>query len=189
MPLNDGDLGLVPRRADDRVVLHWIGDQEIERFGREFREGAWSMLWDRRRRQAFWIVVGGEVVGEIELIDIRRGDRTAELRIGIAHAELLGRGLGSRAIRLILSYAVDHLHLATVYLRVREANRRAVRCYEKCGFRKRGRLQGGRFREAILLMECELASWAEGALQGLASVAVAEAAVGEGPAHLGQFGR
>ena len=179
MPLIDGDLWLRPRGSDDHIELSWTGDREIERFGREWKASTWRSTWDRRRRQAFWLVLSGETIGEVELIDIRRGDRTAELRIGIARPELLGHGYGSRAIRLVLTHAASHLHLSSVYLRVREMNHRAVGCYLNCGFRKRGRLQGGRFRDPILLMDCRLPSGQEGVLDGLQGVSVEETAAGE----------
>lgn len=151
MELCDQDLQLRPRGSCDAVELDWSGDEEAERFGREVAQSPWSQLWDRRRRQAFWIVLSGEVIGEVDLFDIRRGDRTAELRIGISPAHL-GRGYGRRAVLLLLSYAWGHLRLCSVYLRVREQNQRAVRCYRSLGFRARGRLAGNRFPAPVLLM-------------------------------------
>lgn len=187
MPLNDGELWLRPRRSDDPIDLKWEGDLEIELFGKEWLESSWRHLWDRRRRQAFWLLVGGDTIGEVELIDIRRGDRTAELRIGIARPELLSRGYGTRAIHLLLEHASSHLHLTSVYLRVRESNLRAVRCYQKCGFKKRGRLRGGRFQDTILLMDCNVDSWGKRVEESLTGIAVAETAAGKGLPEVGEL--
>ncbi|MDA8345681.1 MAG: GNAT family protein [Thermaerobacter sp.] len=156
MMLSDAELSLRPRGPRDVFVLDWSGDAEAERFGEELEGSSWSQLWDRRRRQAFWVCIGDEVVGEADLFDIRRGDRTAELRIGLAPTAYLGKGYGRRALQLLLDYASGHLQLGSVYLRVREANTRAVRCYLAVGFRRHGRLRGERFPEPVLLMHREL---------------------------------
>ena len=53
---------------------------------------------------------------------------------------------GTEAIGLLLQYAFSQMNLNRVYLRVCADNERAVRCYEKCGFREEGR-----FREHVYL--------------------------------------
>lgn len=184
MTLIDADISLRPRGPRDAFELDWSGDEEAARFGQDLEGSPWSQMWDRRRRQAFWVLVGGEVVGEVDLFDIRRGDRTAELRIGIAPGELLGRGYGRRALALVLTYAVEHLKLTSVYLRVRQQNDRAVRCYLAAGFRRSGRLQGARFPEPILLMHCALGT--EGVAQRTERRSRRECAVGQATA--GEFG-
>jgi RimJ/RimL family protein N-acetyltransferase len=180
MLLTDAEISLRPRGPRDAFELDWSGDAEAERFGRELEGSPWSQMWDRRRRQAFWVCLGDEVIGEADLFDIRRGDRTAELRIGIAPTALLGKGYGRRAVQLALTYARDHLQLSSVYLRVRESNARAVRCYLASGFRRHGRLQGMRFPDPILLMHRELVR--EGVAQGALGESGEERAVREAAA-------
>jgi GNAT superfamily N-acetyltransferase len=58
--------------------------------------------------------------------------------IGLLHPDLLGRGTGTSAIRILLRHAFDSLHLHRVDLRVLSFNVRALRCYEKCGFVREG---------------------------------------------------
>lgn len=156
MVLSDAELSLRPRGPRDAFELDWTGDEEAERFGKEREGSSWSQLWDRRRRQAFWVCVGDDVVGEADIFDIRRGDRTAEVRIGLAAPAHLGRGYGRRALALLVRYASEHLQLSSIYLRVREGNVRAVRCYLAVGFKRDGRLRGERFPEPVLLMHRDL---------------------------------
>ena len=156
MELSDQDLFLLPRRSNDPMILDWSGDEEARRYGDAIGASPWSDLWDRRRRQAFWIMVAERVIGEVEIFDIRRGERTAELRIGIAQAADLGRGYGRRAVRLMLGYARDHLRLQDLYLRVEERNGRAISCYRAAGFRAVGRLAGRRIPSPVVLMTCDL---------------------------------
>jgi len=156
MELIDGDLCLLPRRRQDPMLLDWSGDPEAEKFGQVMSTSCWSELWDRRRRQAFWIMLGERAIGELEIYDIRRGEGTGEMRIGLAQGKDLGKGYGRRALRLALAYARDHLRLQESYVRVEEENRRAVACYRAVGFRAVGRLQGRRFPHPILLMTISL---------------------------------
>ncbi len=157
MELSDQDLFLLPRRPNDAMALDWSGDEDAASYGRTLEDGPWSVMWDRRRRQAFWIMLADRVIGEVEIFDMRRGERTAEVRIGIAQAGDLGRGYGRRTLRLVLAHARDHLRLKEAYLRVEERNLRAVACYRAVGFRPVGRLAGRRFPHPILLMTCDLA--------------------------------
>jgi RimJ/RimL family protein N-acetyltransferase len=62
------------------------------------------------------------------------GDRRARLAIGLFHPDLLGQGIGTLAIRLLLRHAFETMGLHRLDLRVLAFNRRAIRCYEKCGF-------------------------------------------------------
>ena len=178
MRLSDQDLFLLPRRPNEPMVLDWKGDEDAERYGQTIQASPWSGLWDRRRRQAFWIVLSDRVIGEVEIFDIRRGERTAEVRIGIAQAADLGRGYGRRVLRLVLEYAHDHLRLQEAYLRVEERNLRAVACYRAVGFRPAGRLTGRHFPRSVLLMTCDLTG--ERLAQGRARQTEVDGPVGPG---------
>lgn len=65
--------------------------------------------------------------------------------ITIGERDAWGRGLGTEASRLMLGHAFERLSLHRVGLSVFAFNTRAIRSYEKVGFRIEGRL-----REAIL---------------------------------------
>jgi RimJ/RimL family protein N-acetyltransferase len=65
--------------------------------------------------------------------------------ITIGERDAWGRGLGTEATELMLEHAFDRLGLHRVGLSVFEFNQRAMRAYEKAGFREEGRS-----REAIL---------------------------------------
>ncbi|MEA1651683.1 GNAT family protein [Nitrospirillum sp. BR 11164] len=67
------------------------------------------------------------------------GLRTASLGIGLLDPGVLDRGLGMRAMRLLLRHAFGPLGLHRIGLRVLAINTRAVHCYEKLGFRIEGR--------------------------------------------------
>jgi RimJ/RimL family protein N-acetyltransferase len=146
-------LRLVRVRGDVSAEVPWdLEDPFVRRYVVEMAASPWRNAWDRRRRQVFALALGERLVGEAELFDIRRGEGVAELRICLGAPGSRGRGLGRRAVLELLAYAKEHLALAEVYLRVQEDNLRAIRCYERCGFRKVGRLQARRGRSGSILL-------------------------------------
>jgi RimJ/RimL family protein N-acetyltransferase len=80
------------------------------------------------------------------------------MAIGIFDPELLGKGLGSESIRLVLKYAFEHLQLHRIGIRVLAYNTRAIRAYEKCGF-----VVEGREREAAFVND----AWHDDVMMGL----------------------
>ena len=61
--------------------------------------------------------------------------------IGLGEREYWGKGYGTDAVRVILRYAFTELNLRRVTLYVFAYNERAIRSYEKAGFKVEGRLR------------------------------------------------
>jgi RimJ/RimL family protein N-acetyltransferase len=74
------------------------------------------------------------LIGRISLRDVDQPNRRARLGISIG-APYVGQRLGTEAMRLFLPYFFDTLGFTTMVLDVAAFNRRAVRCYERLGFR------------------------------------------------------
>jgi [ribosomal protein S5]-alanine N-acetyltransferase len=72
--------------------------------------------------------------------------RSTEFGISIGESELWGQGYGTEATRLMAHYAFATLNLNRVWLQVLEYNERAIRCYEKVGFKKEGLLRQEHYR-------------------------------------------
>lgn len=139
----------------------WEADEEI--LGYLGKKGLTAALanaaGDRRRlvagsrRRVFAIEADGVSIGYVELREIDWRRRAAELRICIGVKEYWGRGYGTAAVRQLMAWGFEAAGLEYLYLRVYRDNRRALRCYEKCGFRYEGILRaGGRTPDAIVLM-------------------------------------
>lgn len=77
----------------------------------------------------------GRMIGYINLRNIKRIMRTARLGI-VFDPAVLNQGYGTDALRTILDYSFNVMKLNTIYLDVAKFNKRAIRCYEKCGFKK-----------------------------------------------------
>jgi diamine N-acetyltransferase len=79
--------------------------------------------------------------------------------IFIGETQHQSQGYGQQALRLILRHAFHDLGLHRLYLTVLDDNARAIRVYEKCGFRVEGRLRQhaykrGQFRDLVLMGIC-----------------------------------
>ena len=78
------------------------------------------------------------VIGFIELDGFDWAARSGWVGIGIGNPEYRGKGYGTEAMQLLLAYAFKELNLNRVNLNVFAYNERAIRSYEKCGFKYEG---------------------------------------------------
>ena len=78
------------------------------------------------------------LIGFVGLRDVRWNQRDAWVGIGIGEADYWNNGYGTDAMRLTLQYAFMELSLERVSLSVFTFNQRAIRSYEKAGFRPEG---------------------------------------------------
>jgi RimJ/RimL family protein N-acetyltransferase len=103
------------------------------------RDRAERWLKDNQNHPNAWIIEeDGKLVGGVGLNNLNEADRRARLAIGLFNERHLGRGMGRKAIDLVLQQAFGPLGLHRVDLRVLSFNIRAIRCYEACGFRLEG---------------------------------------------------
>lgn len=94
-------------------------------------------------------------VGTTWFKEINRVDGNAELAIYMDH-DHIGSGWGSDTQRTLLAFGFGTLGLQRVWLVVSADNARAVRSYEKVGFRREGVLRnsfrvGGRLTDMLLM--------------------------------------
>ena len=78
-------------------------------------------------------------IGTVALMNVDYRNRRAEFGIGIGEPDYRNKGYGTETTRLVLGYAFDVVGLHSIMLGVFEFNRRAMRAYEKAGFKEIGR--------------------------------------------------
>lgn len=88
----------------------------------------------------------GRLVGYTSLRRTEPEDRCADFGIALG-PEHWNQGYGTDATRTILRFAFREMNLHRVTLRVADYNPRALRVYEKCGFRLEGRIRETRFHD------------------------------------------
>lgn len=148
---------------DTDYIIRWRNSEEVrknfiyqEPFTKEGHE-----CWLRTRVEigeaAQMMICDGEdgtPVGSVYIRDIDRRHGKAEYGIFIGEEAARGRGLGTAAARLMLRYCFEEEGLNRVYLRALAGNARAVRSYEKAGFKREGYLRqdvrlGGEYVDVI----------------------------------------
>jgi RimJ/RimL family protein N-acetyltransferase len=137
-PIETGDLPLIRK---------WANDPEIRRLTGEAlpmsQAGADDFLDKvRKDRDRVWFVVvlqeNDRVIGEAGLLRMFQAWRTTDLTLIIGEKDAWGKGYGTEAILLLLDYAFGYLSFHRVAIGVVGFNDRALRFYEKVGFRKEG---------------------------------------------------
>ena len=95
----------------------------------------------------FFIVTldNDKLIGTIALEKYDAINRTATLGIFIGDKEYRSQGYGTEAIRLILDYGFNYLNLNNIKLDLMSFNERALKCYQKCGFKEYGRRRKCKF--------------------------------------------
>lgn len=101
-------------------------------------------LEEQSNNQHFFSIRGladDRLLGIVDLYVHNWLARDTFVGIGIGERDFWGRGYGTDAMKVILCYAFTELNLHRVTLGVFEYNPRAIRTYEKAGFRHEGRMR------------------------------------------------
>ena len=137
--------------ADYLVMVNDI--ENVERFigsvhepFTEEQEIRWVRKKLEEKAQVFSMLEkhSGAFIGNIELMDVNDG--FAELGIALT-AKMQNKGYGTEAVSALTAYGLDRLGLERIFLRTNPENLRAIRVYEKCGFREYDRTDEHVFME------------------------------------------
>lgn len=157
-PLTPEDVDLMYRWHSDLEIIFLAQGPGLRTPGAaaEFRE------FTDKARQSRWplfLIVESETdrpVGWCGLWNVNWVQRRAEVAILIGERDRLGQGLGSDALRLLLDHGFNLMNLNSIELVTGEDNARAIRCYEKVGFRhvgtrRQGHIHGERKTDVVLM--------------------------------------
>jgi RimJ/RimL family protein N-acetyltransferase len=148
--LTGSRLSLTTLSAADAVTLaRWQGDNEFLRLLDAYpaypKNEVMVSEWIRNGQQAkdhflFGIRIHAtdSLIGFLELGEVLWTHRTTWLSIAIGERSYWGQGYGYEAVGLALEFAFRELNLHRVQLTVFSYNERAIRLYEKLGFRREG---------------------------------------------------
>ena len=87
------------------------------------------------------------LIGQCGFVKINWKNRTGELAILIGEKTYRNKGYGADAIRVLCRFGFEELNLHKIKASVFDFNTQALRCYEKCGFRREGVLRQEIYRE------------------------------------------
>lgn len=145
-------------RADLPDFVRWFADAEVRRhlalrapFSLGMEEKWYDGLADRQGKSDYHFVAclveDGRPIGTVGLHGLDPENGKAEFGINIGEKELWGQGYGTEALEAICDFGFGALRLERIELHVYEDNARAIRSYEKAGFRHEGRLRHAHFGE------------------------------------------
>lgn len=153
--LNDRDLMAWARFSPDHMVSLSALEKEFEReLAGEGHEATHFIVEDRPTARAIgWCVM-------------RTWDRkhvSTNVGIGLGEKELWGKGYGTEAMELLLEIVFDHEGWHRAELWTLAKNERAIKSFEKSGFRTVGREREATFHSGayhdIVLMEQLKSEW------------------------------
>ena len=142
-----------PLRADDLPMLHeWIGRPHVQ----EWWDGAMTLadveeeflpaIAGREPVQCYLALAAGEPIGFIQWYIpaechpdgwwLEENDPAVRgIDQFLAHEHQLGQGLGTAMVRAFVEHLLADPAVTRIQTDPAPANRRAIRCYEKAGFR------------------------------------------------------
>lgn len=159
--LADGDIRLEPLTAEHGPAMEGLArDDEVARFTRVPESvpagfgSEWVGRYVRGRQKgenagfAISAAANGEFLGFVGLV--RLDAATGEAEAGyIVASKARGRGVATRALRMLSAWAFDHLQLERLELRVDTTNPASARVAERAGFTREGVLRSVYMKEGV----------------------------------------
>ncbi len=137
--------------------VEWLNDVEVARF---LMPGIAAPLnledetaWFENRKGkddfvfAILTLAENKLIGNCGLHNLSYKNRSGTFGIFIGDKNYWSQGYGTDATRTLLRFAFEELNLNRVELWVYDYNPRAIRAYEKAGFRRDGVRRQGLYRE------------------------------------------
>lgn len=161
---------LRPVEREDLVhIRKWANDPQIRRLTGEVRpmtaaaaERFFEKVNNDEDRVWFMVVLreDNRVIGEAGLLRMFPAWRATDLSIILGEVDAWGQGYGTEAIKLLLDYAFGSLNFHRVAIGVVGFNERALRFYERVGFRREGVQRdgyyyGGRYHDFVMMSMLE----------------------------------
>ena len=133
------------RWGSDSEYLRLLDSDPARRFSATINQSWIEKNLESHANDGFWFTIRtcdeDRLVGDISLEIVNWIHGEAFVGIGIGDRQDWGKGYGTEAMQLLLRYAFHELNLHRVTLNVFDYNLRAIRSYEKAGFRIEGRVR------------------------------------------------
>lgn len=142
-----------PERGDLPTFVKWINSPEVTEFllieppmSLEEEEMWYHRMLGSEDRVFSIETKDGRLIGNIGLIGLDWKNHKTDIGIMIGEVDMWSKGYGRDAIAVLLRYLFGELNMNRVALFADANNRRAIRCYERCGFKNEGLLREYRFK-------------------------------------------
>ncbi len=141
-------LYLSPTSVDDAVkYTEWLNNHEISKYlGGTSRiytlEGEKKWIEETNQNGYVFAIVSKDndkLIGNCGFVSLDKLMGKAEIGIFIGDNDYLGKGYGTEILKALVKYGFDHLFLNNIMLKVFSFNERAIKSYQKVGFKEFGR--------------------------------------------------
>ncbi|AZT90939.1 N-acetyltransferase [Caldicellulosiruptor changbaiensis] len=152
-----GDLKYIQKWSNDPEVAYWArgvknaADTSIEEFRRWYRSRSSSTI-----KRFIIETKDRKPIGSISYRDYDPINKVVVLGIHIGEKEYWGKGFGTDAIKAFVKYLFATLDINRIELDTFDDNIRAIKAYQKCGFKIEGvlreaKLIDGKFHDVIIM--------------------------------------
>lgn len=155
-----------PDPCDLEALYHQKNDPEIASMLGGFTTGYsrqdindWLNYHRQLKDEVIWAIVRAAdtvCIGHVGLYEIDSRIRAAEFAILLGDRTVWGKGIGTTCTRFAINYGFGELNLNRIHLSVLASNDRAVKLYERLGFKMEGRLRQAQYKNGqyldVLLM-------------------------------------
>jgi len=129
------------KKTDKRYFAQWWRDRDLVKLTsgvlkpitNDQLDKYFSDILNSTKDYHFVITLNNKVIGHISLSKKRIWYET---QIIIGDKKYWGKGYGTKAMKLLINYA-HKLKISKIFLEVRPDNIRAIKSYEKCGFKRK----------------------------------------------------
>jgi Acetyltransferases, including N-acetylases of ribosomal proteins len=146
------------RKEDIPIRLKYINDPEILRclesdvpapvtLNEEEKWFESISPFNGKYRFAIETLKDSQYIGGCSISNVDWKNSTAAVSIFIGKKEFWGNGYGSDTMKTLIKFIFMEMNLNKVRLNVYSFNERAIKCYEKCGFKIEGVLRQEIYRE------------------------------------------
>ena len=145
--LNDAEL----KNIYDTVIAFPMTLEQVENEYNEDtveKDGKYSFAIEHIETKKY---IGSCIITEVNFIS-----RVAKVGIIIGDREFLGKGFGTDAMKVLIKFIFEQMNMNKVKLELFSHNIRALKSYEKCGFKVEGVLReegykNGQYRDLVLM--------------------------------------
>jgi len=146
------------RKEDVEKALHYMNDSETKRFLSPGIPYLYTLEDERKWFEnlsaakdiynfAIETLADEKYIGGCGLNSIDWKNSVAAVGIFIGDKEYWGKGYGTDVMKVLIKFIFEQVNIHKIKLNVYSFNERAIKCYEKCGFKVEGVLRQEIFRD------------------------------------------
>ncbi|MFN2745749.1 MULTISPECIES: GNAT family N-acetyltransferase [unclassified Bacillus (in: firmicutes)] len=140
-PLEKDDMESFYKAAQDEKIRYMTGTRRAFTMDELYEHYERITHDDTRYDFAICQNTGDQIVGDLSILDIDSPSQKAGFRIALHSPAYFNRGFGTEAVRLAMQFAFEKLKLNRLQLEVFSHNSRAIKAYERAGFKKEGTIR------------------------------------------------